>query len=147
MSKMGSHDPFGHFKHKLWPKERLGVKFDSWPLKVHNHPNFLACRWCATYRWKALDEDYNFALDLISIEGLHAKLWAPKSRVLIVRISRLPLGSPGTKWHLSAGPVTRHIVYYKGGRWWLPPSLGRGESCEFVFAHGSFVHQCAVITH
>ncbi len=23
---MGSHDPFGHFKHKLWPKEWLGVK-------------------------------------------------------------------------------------------------------------------------
>ncbi len=26
MSKMGSHDPFGHFKHKLWPKEGLEVK-------------------------------------------------------------------------------------------------------------------------
>jgi len=26
MSKMGSHDPFGHLKHKLWPKEGLGVK-------------------------------------------------------------------------------------------------------------------------
>jgi hypothetical protein len=26
MSEMGSHDPFGHLKHKLWPKERLGVK-------------------------------------------------------------------------------------------------------------------------
>jgi hypothetical protein len=26
MSKMVSHDPFGNFKHKLWPKERLGVK-------------------------------------------------------------------------------------------------------------------------
>jgi hypothetical protein len=26
MSKMGSHDPFGHLKHKLWPKERLGAK-------------------------------------------------------------------------------------------------------------------------
>jgi hypothetical protein len=25
MSKMGSHDPFGHLKHKLWPKERSGV--------------------------------------------------------------------------------------------------------------------------
>jgi hypothetical protein len=24
MSKMGSHDPFGHLKHKLWSKERLG---------------------------------------------------------------------------------------------------------------------------
>jgi hypothetical protein len=23
---MGLHDPFEHLKHKLWPKERLGVK-------------------------------------------------------------------------------------------------------------------------
>ncbi len=29
MSKMGSHDPFGHLQHKLWQKERLGVKIDS----------------------------------------------------------------------------------------------------------------------
>jgi hypothetical protein len=27
MSKMGLHDPFGHLKHKLWPKEGSGVKF------------------------------------------------------------------------------------------------------------------------
>ncbi len=26
MSKMGLHDPFEYFKHKLWPKERPGVK-------------------------------------------------------------------------------------------------------------------------
>jgi len=26
MSEMGSHDPFGHLKHKLWPKEGPGVK-------------------------------------------------------------------------------------------------------------------------
>jgi hypothetical protein len=24
--KMGSHDPFEYLKHKLWPKERPGVK-------------------------------------------------------------------------------------------------------------------------
>jgi hypothetical protein len=30
MSKMGSHDPFGHLKHKLWPKEGLGVKLPIW---------------------------------------------------------------------------------------------------------------------
>jgi hypothetical protein len=29
MSKMGSHDPFEHFKHKLWPKERLGIALIS----------------------------------------------------------------------------------------------------------------------
>jgi hypothetical protein len=27
---MGSHDAFGHLKHKLWPKERLGVKLPIW---------------------------------------------------------------------------------------------------------------------
>jgi hypothetical protein len=26
MFKRGSHDPFGHLKHKLWPKEKPGVK-------------------------------------------------------------------------------------------------------------------------
>jgi hypothetical protein len=26
MFKVSSHDPFGHFKHKLWPKEGLRVK-------------------------------------------------------------------------------------------------------------------------
>jgi hypothetical protein len=29
MSKMGLHDSFGHFKHKLWPKEGPGVKLDK----------------------------------------------------------------------------------------------------------------------
>jgi hypothetical protein len=27
---MGSHDPFGHLKHKLWLKERLGIKLTVW---------------------------------------------------------------------------------------------------------------------
>jgi len=30
MFEMGSHDPFGHLKHKLWPKEWLGVKLTVW---------------------------------------------------------------------------------------------------------------------
>jgi hypothetical protein len=98
MSKMGSHDQFGHFKHKFGPKEGPRSQIDSRPLKVRNRPNFLAWRWCATYHWKALDKGYNFALDLISIGGLHTKLWAPKvDGVPTLRISGLPLGSLGTK--------------------------------------------------
>jgi hypothetical protein len=81
-------------------------QFDSWPLKVKNRPDFLTCRWCATYRWKALNEGYNFALDLILIEGLHTKLWAPKVvGVPSLRISGLPLKSPRTKCHLDVGLV------------------------------------------
>ncbi len=55
-------------------------QFDSRPLKVRNRPDFLVCRWHITYRWKDIDEGYNFAWDFISIEGLHTKLWGPKSR-------------------------------------------------------------------
>jgi hypothetical protein len=73
------------------------------------------CRWRATHRRKAFDEVYNFASKFISIEGLHAKLWAPKvAKILDVGISGLPLGSLGTKCHLDAGHVASHIVYYKG---------------------------------
>ncbi len=91
------------------------AKFDFWPLKVGNNPVFLACRWRVTYRWKALEEGYNFSSTFISIKGLHEKLWAPKVEgVPVVGISKLPFGSPETKWHLGASLVARHKVYYKG---------------------------------
>jgi hypothetical protein len=83
-----------------------------------------------TYRWKDLDKGYNFALNFIAIRGLHRKLCALKvAGVPVVAISGFSLGSPGTKSHLDVAPVERCRVYYKGGRWWLPPSPGRGESC------------------
>jgi hypothetical protein len=88
---------------------------DSRPLKVRNRLDFLPCRWHATYLWKALDEGYNFTLNLISIGGLHTKLWAPKvAGVPTLRILGLPLGSRETKCHLVAGPVASHRIYYKG---------------------------------
>jgi hypothetical protein len=72
-------------------------------------------RWRATYRWKALDEGYNFSLYFISIEGTHTKLWDPKVvGVPTLKISGLPFGIPGSKCHLDVGFVERHIVYYKG---------------------------------
>ncbi len=62
-----------------------------------------------------LDEGCNFALDLIIIEGLHTKLWAPKVKgIPAVGILRLPLGNPGTKCHLDVGLMEKYKVYYKG---------------------------------
>jgi len=90
-------------------------QIDSQPLKVGNQPDFLAFRWHATYRWKALEEGYNFASDLISIRGLNNKLWGPKiAGVPTLGILGLPFGSPGTKCHLDVGLMERHILYYKG---------------------------------
>jgi hypothetical protein len=49
-------------------------QFDSRPPKVKNRPDPDACRWSATHRWKALDENYKFASDLILIKGLSKEL-------------------------------------------------------------------------
>jgi hypothetical protein len=87
------------------------ASFDSRPLKVGNRPKILGCRQRATYRWKSLDESYNFASDRTSIRGLLAKLWGFK-------VPRVPHGGisglPREKSHLDVGPVESHRVYYKG---------------------------------
>jgi hypothetical protein len=55
-------------------------------------------KWRATYFLKALDKGYNFSIDLISIRGLHTKLWTSKViGVPILGILGLPLGRLGTK--------------------------------------------------
>jgi hypothetical protein len=109
-------------------KGRESASFDSRPLKVENRPEILGCRQRATYRWKALDESYNFSLNRTSIQGLLAKLWGFKvPGVSQGGISGLPRGSPresresagvpgvpGEKSHLDVGPAESHRVYYKG---------------------------------
>ncbi len=68
-----------------------------------------------TYRSKALDEGYNFVLDLVSIGGLYTKLWGPKvAGVPTLAILGFPFGSPRTKNHLDVSLVERHEIYYKG---------------------------------
>jgi hypothetical protein len=79
-------------------------QFDSWPLKVRNRPDPGVCMWSATHSWKALEENYKFALDLIPIGGLSKKLWMSKvSGVQTGTISGLHFGSPGKKSHLDVG--------------------------------------------
>jgi hypothetical protein len=114
---VGSHDPFGHLQHKLWPKERLRVKLTNWFLTTKSYELTLfpyvqvACDIpLESFQW-----GYNFALDLISIRGLNTKLWDPKiTRGPTLAISKLPFGSLETKCHLDVGLVERHWVYYKG---------------------------------
>jgi hypothetical protein len=49
-------------------------QFNFWPQKVENRPDPHACRWSVIHRWKALDENYDFALDFILIGGLSEEL-------------------------------------------------------------------------
>ncbi len=95
--------------------QESNCQFDSRPLKVRNRPNLSVCKWSVTHRWKVLDKGYNFALDLITIEGLQRKLCALKvAGVLVVGISGHPFGIPETKSHLDVALVESCRVYYMG---------------------------------
>jgi hypothetical protein len=108
-------------------------QFDSQPLKVENRPDLGACRQSEAHRWKAFKESYKFALDLIQIGGLSKKLQAAK----VPRVQTgTVLGQFRDKKPFGYGPrgVAQSILY--GGRWWLPPNPGHGESSESKVAHG-----------
>jgi hypothetical protein len=88
-------------------------QFDSWPLKVKNRPDFLACRWHDTYRWKALDKSYNLTSDLISIRGLQRKLWALKlreSQVWEFRDSHLGIPGQNAIWMWPSWKGTKYTI-------------------------------------
>jgi len=140
---MGLHHPFEHLKHKLWPKEGSGVKLAVWlpTIKSWELTRFLCMQMACDIPLKAFDEGYNFASNLISIWGLHAKLWCPKVvGVSTLVISGLPLGSPETKNHLDVGPVERCKVDYKGEGGGFPQVRAWWVLCVRV-ARGSSSHQ------
>jgi hypothetical protein len=90
-------------------------QFDSQPLKVGNRPDPDVCSRSATWRWKVLEESYNFGSDLAPIEGRSREIWAAK--VLGVEpgtVSGLLLGSPGKKCHLDVASAESCREYYKG---------------------------------
>jgi hypothetical protein len=99
----------------------LNWQFDSWPLKVGNQPNLLMCRWHVTYRWKALDKGYNFAFNLISIWGLHTKLWASKvTRVPTLGVSRQNVIWMWALWRGAEYTIRGKVVASpKSGPWWV----------------------------
>jgi hypothetical protein len=139
MSKMSSHDPFGRLKHKLWPKEGSKVKLAVWLLTIKSQesPRFPCMQVACHIQLESSQRGLQFCFRLISIGGLHAKLWAPKVMgIPTFGIWRLPLGNLGTKWHMGAGPVARHRVYYKG----------EGGGFPQIWAMVSLVSPCLPVT-
>jgi hypothetical protein len=90
-------------------------QFDSRPLKIGNQPDSNICKRSATWRWRALEENYMIASDLILIGGLSKKLWMPKVSGVQPRIvSELLLGSPGKKCHSDVTSAESCKKYYMG---------------------------------
>jgi hypothetical protein len=91
--------------------------------------------WLVAYCWKTLDKGYNFALHLISIRGLHKKLWESQFREF--RDSNLGVLGQNDIWVLALMLSTNNTIR---GKVVASSSLGRGESCESMFGHGSSMH-------
>jgi hypothetical protein len=74
---MPSHWKFGHLQPKLWQKKgrESNWQFDSRSLKVGNRPLPDVRFGSATWRWKDLNEGYNFDSDLVTIGLCSWELW------------------------------------------------------------------------
>jgi hypothetical protein len=132
---MASHEPFGHLQHKLWLKEGPGVKLAIWlPTTKSRESTWSRCvqvecdtplessqgeiQFCFKSRpnWRSRWEVMNAqSPGSPNWDSFGTPLWESQKKV-----------SFGCRY----GGVTQSILY--GGRWWLPPSSGRGESSEFM---------------
>jgi hypothetical protein len=116
MFKMGLHDPFGHFKHKLWSKEGPKVKLAIWlpTTKSRESPQFPYVQVVCNIPLESSRQWLQLCFKPHLNQRFSNKVMNPKiTGVPILKISGLALGSPGTKCHLGAGLMAMHRVYYK----------------------------------
>jgi hypothetical protein len=132
MSKMASHWSFGHLQPKLWAKEGSGVKLAVWlPITKSResissrHPN-LECNMALKSSRRQLQLWLRPRLDQTLQLG---DMSSQSFRTLTRDNFRTPTWESREKepFGCSLRGVTQRILY--GGRWWLPLSPGRCESC------------------
>jgi hypothetical protein len=135
MPKMASHEPFGHLQHKLWSKKRPGVKLAVWLPTTKSQES--ARPQCVQVECNTLLESSRGELQVCfrPCPNRRSELGVMSSRSPESpnRDSfETPLWESQEKepFGCRCGGVMQSILY--GGRWWLPPSLGRGESSESV---------------
>jgi hypothetical protein len=130
MSKMGSHDPFGHLKHKLWTKERLKVKLAIWLLtsKSQESTQFP----CVPHIVGKLSMRATTLLWTSSqLEVCTQSYGAPKLRKSqLWKFWDSHLGIPGQNaiWMWASWRGTKYTIR---GKVVASPSSGCVESCEF----------------
>jgi hypothetical protein len=135
MSKTTLHEPFGHLQHKLWSKEGLRVKLAVWLPTTR-------CRestwpWCVQVECDTPLESSWGELQVCFRPHPNRR---SELRVMNSQSPKSPnwdtFGTP--PWESRDKKPFECRCYEKtqrilcGGRWWLSPSLGRGESSESV---------------
>jgi len=132
---MASHEPFGHLQPKLWAKEGPGVKLAVWLPTTKSREStssrcpILECDMELKFFWGELQLWFRPRFDLT----LQSGVMSCQSPGIPTQDS---FGTPTWEsWEkvpfgCSFGGELQRILY--GGKWWFPPSSGRGESCVKV---------------
>jgi len=138
MSKMASHEPFGHLQHKLWSKEGSGVRLAIWFPTTKSRES-TQCQ-CVQVKCSTLLESSRGELQLsfrprpdlsLAQEVMNAQSPGSPNRDSF----GTPLWESQEKESFGCKCSGELQIILYGGRWWLPPSLGRGESSESKVAH------------
>jgi hypothetical protein len=128
---MASHEPFGHLQPKLWAKEGSEVKLTIWlPTTKSRESTFSRCSLAECdmalkssrrelQLWFRPRPDRRSGREVMFIQSLGTPtrdnfgtpLWESREK---------------EPFECSLGGEVQNILYR--GRWWLPPSSGRGES-------------------
>jgi hypothetical protein len=117
MFKIGSHCSFGYLKHKLWPKEGLGVKLAIWLSTTKSQESTSSrcpiweCNTTLESSWRELQLWLRPCCDQTLQSGY---MGIQSSGTLTGTISGLHFGSPGKKSHLDATCAASCRVYYQG---------------------------------
>jgi hypothetical protein len=132
---MASHEPFRHLQHKLWSKERSDVKLTIWFPTIKSRESTrsqcvqIECDTLLESSWGELQVRFRphpnprYELGVTSSQ----RFGSPNRD----SFRTLPWESREEKpFGCGCGEATHKILY--GGRWWLPPNPGYGESSEFV---------------
>jgi hypothetical protein len=141
---MGSHDPFGHFKHKLWPKEGPRVELPIWLLTTKSWESLrltcvqVACNIPMESSWQGIQ--------LCLRPNLNRR---SACKIMGLQSCRSPnFGNFETPTLESQDKMTFECWSHgqaqsilQGGRWWFSPSSVCDESCESIFARGLSMHQ------
>jgi len=137
--QMASHEPFGHLQHKLWQKERPGVKLAVWLSTTKSRES-------TRPRCVQMECDTPLESSQRELQIYFRPHSNPRSKQRVMNSqnlespNRISFGTPPWEsrdkksFRCGCRRVTQRILY--GGRCWLPPSLGRGESCESRVARG-----------
>ncbi len=130
---MASHEPFGHLQPKLWAKEGPGVKLTVWlsTAKSRESTRFQRalgqCNTMLESCWRKLQHWFKPRPDRsLGREAMIVQSPGSPNRDNF----RTPFWESWDKkpFGCRLRGVTQSILY--GGRWWLPPSPGHGESSE-----------------